>query len=242
MQRILITGASGAIGRSIARRLAASGASLYLHYQQGEKQAERLCRELAETYMAQDFSCVQANLAQPDGVARLFEQIELSVDGLVYACGKSDVGLIQEVTFQQLTEAIQLMLISPFQLVQKMIRPMITAKSGRIVFISSIWGLTGASTEVLYSMVKGGQNSLVKALAKEMAPSGITVNAVAPGAVQTPMLDRFSNEDLDLVREDIPMGRLGQPDEIAALVQFLISADASYISGQVISANGAWYC
>jgi 3-oxoacyl-[acyl-carrier protein] reductase len=91
-------------------------------------------------------------------------------------------------------------------------------------------------------MVKGGQNSLVKALAKELAPSGISVNAVAPGAIKTPMLDVFTNEDLSQLQEEIPAGRLGTPEEVASLVRFLVSEKASYINGQIISINGAWFC
>lgn len=242
MQRILVTGASGAIGQAIARRLAASGASLYLHFNTAEQKARTLADELATHYPRQDFLCIQANLACSEGVSALLKQITFTVDGLVYNCGKSDVGLFQDVPASALQQAVQLALISPFQIAQRLIDPMISARFGRIIFISSIWGLTGAAAEVLYSMVKGGQISLVKALAKETAPSGITVNAIAPGAVDTPMLSCYSAEELKQVAEEIPAGRLAQPDEIAAAVQFLVSRDAAYINGQVLSVNGAWYC
>ena len=119
---------------------------------------------------------------------------------------------------------------------------MIANKRGNIVVISSIWGLTGASCEVVYSMVKGGQNAFVKALAKELAPSGIRVNAVAPGAIDTDMLRRFSEEELQSIANDIPIGRIGKPDEVAKTVSFLVSDAASYITGQIISVNGGWYC
>lgn len=107
--------------------------------------------------------------------------------------------------------------------------------------ITSIWGEIGASCEVLYSMVKGGQNSFVKALAKELAPSGIRVNGVSPGAVKTKMLDEFTEEELDDLKEEIPLGRLGRPEEIADAVSFAASERASYITGQILSVNGGWH-
>lgn len=201
-----------------------------------------LCEQLAASYPKQDFIALQADLSLPEGVSTLCRQLTFTVDGLVYNCGKSDLGLIQDVTPAVLDQAIQLQLKSPFQMIQKLLDPMIRAQFGRIVLMSSIWGLTGAAAETLYSMVKGGQISLVKALAKETASSGITVNAIAPGAVATSMLACYSKTELDDLAESIPIGRLAQPDEVAAAVQFLLSNDASYISGQVISVNGAWYC
>lgn len=201
-----------------------------------------LCEQLAASYPKQDFIALQADLSLPEGVSTLCRQLIFTVDGLVYNCGKSDLGLIQDVTPAVLDQAIQLQLKSPFQMIQKLLDPMIRAQFGRIVLMSSIWGLTGAAAETLYSMVKGGQISLVKALAKETASSGITVNAIAPGAVATSMLACYSKTELDDLAESIPIGRLAQPDEVAAAVQFLLSNDASYISGQVISVNGAWYC
>ncbi|MFT8391738.1 MAG: SDR family oxidoreductase [Sporolactobacillus sp.] len=242
LRRILVTGASGGIGQAIARRLAASGFSLYLHYHTSRGQAMALCEQLAASYPKQDFIALQADLSLPEGVSTLCRQLIFTVDGLVYNCGKSDLGLIQDVTPAVLDQAIQLQLKSPFQMIQKLLDPMIRAQFGRIVLMSSIWGLTGAAAETLYSMVKGGQISLVKALAKETASSGITVNAIAPGAVATSMLACYSKTELDDLAESIPIGRLAQPDEVAAAVQFLLSNDASYISGQVISVNGAWYC
>ncbi|WP_308424057.1 elongation factor P 5-aminopentanone reductase [Sporolactobacillus putidus] len=240
--RTLITGASGAIGGAAAKKLADAGKSLFLHYNKGEKAAFRLAEELAETHPDQTFSCVRADLSRASGPEELLARLDGPVSGVVYNCGKSQVGLFQEVAPETVTEFIQLQLISPFRLIQELIRPMIHEKKGSIVFVSSIWGLTGASMEVLYSMVKGGQNTFVKALAKELAPSGITVNAVAPGAVDTPMMADFNEEDIDLVKEEIPMGRFGRPDEIAALIAYLMSPDSAYISGQIISVNGAWYC
>lgn len=242
MGMTLITGASGAIGRATARKLADMGESLFLHYNTGEPAARALADELAALHPNQTFSSVQSDLSNESGPEKLLARLDCPVSGIVYNCGKSQVGLFQDVAPETIREFVQLQLTSPFRLIQKLIQPMIHEKKGKIIFVSSIWGLTGASAEVLYSMVKGGQNTFVKALAKEAAPSGITVNAVAPGAVDTPMMHEFNAEDIELVKEDIPMGRLARPDEVASLIAYLMGEDAAYISGQVVSINGAWYC
>jgi 3-oxoacyl-[acyl-carrier protein] reductase len=113
--------------------------------------------------------------------------------------------------------------------------------SGNIVVITSIWGQTGAACEVAYSTAKGAQIAFVKALSKEVALNGIRVNAIAPGAVATPMMDGFTQEEVDQIAYEIPMGRLGQPDEIARSVAFLLSDESSYMTGQVLALNGGWY-
>ncbi|MNN64409.1 3-oxoacyl-[acyl-carrier-protein] reductase FabG [compost metagenome] len=117
---------------------------------------------------------------------------------------------------------------------------MISQRFGRIINVSSVWGITGGSCEVVYSASKGGVNAFSKALAKELAPSGVTVNAVAPGAVKTDMMADFNDEELRLIEEEIPVGRLGSPEEISSLVYFLALPESGYITGQVISPNGGW--
>ncbi|RYL95288.1 SDR family oxidoreductase [Sporolactobacillus sp. THM7-4] len=242
MGTTLITGASGAIGRETARKLAEAGESLYLHFNTGKERVRQIADELSRIYPNQTFSCIQADLSVESGTDKLLDQLDGPVTNVVYNCGKSLVGLFQDTTPQTVKEFIQLQLTSPFLILQKLIQPMIRVRKGKVIIVSSIWGLTGASTEVLYSMVKGGQNTFVKALAKEVAPSGISVNAVAPGAVDTPMMNEFDEEDIEQVRQDIPMGRLARPEEVASLIRFLITPEADYISGQVLSINGAWYC
>lgn len=238
----LIVGASGGIGRATAEKLAAAGESLYLHYYTGERPVRMLREKLSADYPDQRFFTVHADLADPGGADALLNQLNDPVDRIVYLCGKSDIGLFQDVSLRDLADSVQLHLVSMFRLIQKLIEPMIRKKKGKIVVVTSIWGLTGASTEVLYSMVKGGQAAFVKALAKEVAPSGISVNGVAPGAVDTPMMHMFSPSDIKQVEEEIPMGRLARPEEVAALIAFLLSSDSDYINGQVVSVNGAWYC
>ncbi|WKB34831.1 SDR family NAD(P)-dependent oxidoreductase [Terrilactibacillus sp. S3-3] len=242
MKTALITGASGGIGQATARKLASAGWSLYLHFNSDKEGIHHLTEELASLYPEQTFISIQADLSASSGPETLLDQIKIPIDSIVYNCGKSQVGLFQEVKKQTLDAFIQLHLTSLFTIVQQLMTYMIHEKKGKIVVISSIWGTSGASMEVLYSMVKGGQNTFVKALAQEVAPSGISVNAVAPGAVDTQMMAEFGKEDLDFIKEAIPMGRLARPDEIAALVNYLLTPEADYINGQVISINGAWRC
>jgi 3-oxoacyl-[acyl-carrier protein] reductase len=238
MKYALITGASGGIGTSIARQLAADGYGLLLHYNRRREPVEMLKKELATTHVVP----IQADLAAKDGVDVLLSQINRPVDAMVYNSGNSYYGLITDMSDELVQSMVQLHVTSPILLTKKLLPSMIAKKQGNIVIVSSIWGLTGAACEVVYSMVKGGQNAFVKALAKELAPSGIRVNAVAPGAIDTDMLRIFSKEDLQAMADDIPIGRLGTADEVAKTVSFLISDAASYITGQIISVNGGWYC
>ncbi|MFT4413632.1 elongation factor P 5-aminopentanone reductase [Fredinandcohnia humi] len=236
----LLTGASGGIGRAISREISTLGYSLYLHYNENEQTARNLATELSSN--GTECYLVKADLSQPIGVERLISQINHPIDTIIHNSGKSMFGLMTDFEKETVDKMIQLHNTSPYLLTKELLPTMISKKSGNIIVISSIWGQTGASCEVLYSMVKGGQLSFVKALAKEVALSGIRVNAVSPGAIKTNMLTEFSKEDLMEISEDIPLGRIGEPYEVAHAVSFLLSNKASYITGQVLSVNGGWYC
>jgi 3-oxoacyl-[acyl-carrier protein] reductase len=232
----LITGASGGIGKAIAKKLAGEGYKLYLHYHKNEENILTLIKELQA-----DCMMVKADLSIADGPGQLVKQLADPIDLLVLNSGKSFFGLMTDMKNEEIQQMVQLQITSPYMISKELIPSMVRRKSGNIVVISSIWGEIGASCEVLYSMVKGGQNTFVKALAKELAPSGIRVNAIAPGAVATDMLQSFSEEDLADLEEEIPLGRIGKPEEIADAVLFLSSNHASYITGQVLSVNGGWH-
>ena len=233
----LITGASGGIGRAIALRMAAEGWNLYLHYHRNERGINSLVEELKPFQVKT--KVIQADLSKDDGHQNILKEINL-IDTIILNSGDSHFGLITDISDERAKQMVSLHITAPFLLTKGLVPKLIHKKAGNIIAITSIWGEVGASCEVLYSMVKGGQNSFVKALAKELAPSGIRVNAVSPGAITTPMLERFNSDELNDLKEEIPMGRLGLPDEIASVVSFILSKDSSYITGQVISVNGGW--
>lgn len=242
MKTVLITGSSRGIGAAISRRLAKSY-KIVINYNKSEDAALALLDELRE--VNPNVIAVKADVSKEDEVDSLFETINKNfgnVDILINNAGRSYVGLIQDMAFDKWQEIIATNLNSVFLASKKALGPMISQKSGVIINISSIWGSEGASLEVAYSASKGGINSFTKALAKELAPSNIRVNAIAPGVVLTDMMkEDYSKRELDLITEDIGMGRLADPKEIANLVEFLISDEASYITGSIIDINGGFY-
>lgn len=235
----LITGASGSIGQAISITLARAGVPLYLHYHQsGEKLAMtlQLCQELGVPVQT-----LQADLRDPDQIVRMFGQMQMPPLLLVNNASVDHVGLFTDVSVSLFDEMVAMNIRSSFLVTQQALPAMLRARYGRIVNITSIWGMTGGSCEVLYSLTKGALNTFTKALAKEMAPNGITVNAVAPGAIQGGMMERFSLDEVEAITSEIPANRLGKPEEVAAVVRFLLSHEASYLTGQIVSPNGGWY-
>ncbi|MEC1006952.1 elongation factor P 5-aminopentanone reductase [Bacillus subtilis] len=237
----LITGASGGIGKSISETLAARGYNLLLHYNTNQNAAAELAEKLSQMFGV-NAEILQADLSAQDGADKLTSSIVQPIDAIVLNSGRSHFGLITDVDNATVQEMVQLHVASPYMLTRNLLPGMIRNKSGAIVAVSSIWGETGASCEVLYSMAKGAQHSFVKGLAKELAPSGIRVNAVAPGAVDTNMMNQFTLAEKEEIADEIPIGRLARPQEIADATAFLLSEKASYITGQILSVNGGWHC
>lgn len=233
----LVTGASGAIGRAISMKLASEGYSLYLHYNKNEKGIEELVSQIH--HFGGEYIPIKANLATKKGYLDLAANI-FSIDAIVHNAGHAHYGLLEDLQEADANELIQVHLTSPMMLTKKLIPKLRQKGKGSIVLVSSIWGQTGASFEVAYSAVKGAQIAFAKALSKELASSGIRVNSVAPGAIHTPMVEKFSKEEIDAITADIPSGRLGQAEEVAESVEFLLSDKSSYINGQVLAVNGGW--
>ncbi|ESU32976.1 hypothetical protein G3A_08000 [Bacillus sp. 17376] len=233
----LVTGASGAIGNAISKKLATEGYSLYLHFNQNEKRMEELVGQIE--HFGGEYIPIKANLASKSGYLELAANI-FSLDAIVHNAGNALYGLVEDLEENDAEELIQIHLTSPLMLTKKLIPKLRAKGSGSIVIVSSIWGQTGASYEVAYSTVKGAQIAFAKALSKELASSNIRVNAVAPGAIQTPMVEGFTHEEIAAITEDIPSGRLGSAEEVASVVEFLLSVKSSYITGQVLAVNGGW--
>ena len=242
MRYVLITGASGGIGAAIAEGFARAGYGLVLHYHKGEDRARALAARLTESYSVPALPLC-ADLSDTNAVQDMFECAAEEfgfIDTVVNNAGIAEQKLFTDLTDEAWDRMIDVNLSGVFRTCRAALPEMIRQKQGTIINISSMWGQVGASCEVAYSAAKAGVIGLTKALAKEVAPSGITVNCIAPGAIRTPMLDCFTEEDLAALAEETPVGRIGTPEDVAASAVFLASEGARFITGQVLGVNGGF--
>lgn len=235
----LVTGASGGIGAAIASELAAQGHAVAVCYYQNEAAAHSLVASLqAQGATAAAFGC---DLRQAQQVPRLFAAVAQqlgNVDILVNNAGIAQQKLVQDITAEEWDDMMNTHVRAAFLCAQQALPNMIQKKQGIILNISSMWGQVGASCEVHYSTAKAALIGFTKALAKEVAPSGVRVNALAPGAVETAMLAGFTQADKQLICDETPLGRLGTAQEIAQAAAFLCSDAGAFITGQVLGVNG----
>ena len=237
----IVTGGSGGIGSAVCRKLAQAGHLTAICYSKGEKQAKQTAEELtAQGLTAAAFHCDITSLESIETcleeIGRKFGQIEL----LVNNAGSAEIGLFTELSDERLCELMNVDLLGHMRLTKAVLPQMISRHEGNIINISSVWGEAGASCEVAYSAAKAGIIGFTKALAKECAPSGVRVNCVSCGLIDTQMNAGLSADDLQAVIDEIPLSRIGTPDEVASAVQFLAESGSSYITGQVIRVDGAW--
>ena len=230
MKKAFVTGGSGGIGLAICRVLAKNGYYVYVGYSSSTEKAENLASEICGEAVKIDVSDVE-NIS---AVCKKIGEIEL----LVNNAGVSEIDLFTSISREKSSKIMQVNLIGAMELTRKFLPYMIRRKTGCIINIGSMWGEVGASCEVDYSASKAGLIGFTKALAKEVAPSGIRVNCISPGFIMTEMNSRFSEEDLALIREEIPLGIFGEPRHVADAVEFLASKKAEYITGQIIGVNG----
>lgn len=237
-QTALITGASRGIGKATAESFAQAGYSLVLTCQNSIELLQNYAEELAAKY---GISCLalQTDMGREAEVEELFSQIR-RLDVLVNNAGIAHIGLLHHMTSQEWHRIFAVNLDSCFYTCRAAIPLMLQSHSGRIINVSSVWGVHGASMEVAYSASKGGMNAFTKALAKELAPSGIAVNAVCCGVIDTDMNSCLSPEDMEALREEIPSDRLGKPEEVAQLILQTAQAPA-YMTGQIITIDGGWF-
>lgn len=237
----LITGASRGIGAALAQNFAAAGYHLAVCCHQSEEELKCLSRHLQKTYHSEvlayigdiaDYSFVQE--MSSDALSHFG-----GVDVLINNAGISYIGLLSDMDIDDWNRLMAVNLTSVFSTCQCLIPSMVRRKKGKIINISSVWGSAGASCEAAYSACKGGINALTKALGKELAPSGIQVNAIACGMIDTDMNACFSQDERDALIAEIPAGRMGSPDEVARLALSL-AEDHSYLNGQIITLDGGW--
>lgn len=237
---VIITGAAKGIGRAIAKDFAYSGYNVCINYNSSEKEAKELCEELAQNGCS--VIIYKADITDRNQVDKMVEYVIGTfgnIDVLVNNAGISEYKLFIDINEEDLQRMLNVNIMGTFNTTQSVLKKsMIPRKDGTIINISSIWGMVGASLEVAYSTSKAAIIGMSKALAKELAPSNITVNVVAPGAISTDMLATLSDEDMKVLTEEIPLGKIGAVEDVAATVKFLASYEARYITGQVISPNG----
>lgn len=238
---VLITGASRGIGAAIAECFAKEGYSLIITCSKSADALFDLKKSLEERYHISILASV-GNIGDPDYVCQLFAEIKEtfgSVDVVINNAGISHIGLLTDTSFEEWNTIIQTNLSAVFYTSKLAIPYMLSKQAGKIINISSVWGNIGASCEVAYSASKGGLNTFTKALAKELAPSNIQVNAIACGCIDTAMNQCFSAEERTALEEEIPAGRFGTPEEVAKLV-FSLATDHNYLTGQIITLDGGW--
>lgn len=236
---ILITGASRGIGAAIAERLSGTNRNIVINYNMNEERAKKVVDRCIKK--GADAIAIKADVSSLDEVNNMFKIINDrfgGVDILVNNAGLSVYGMIQDITVDDWNRVYGVNVNGTFFCSKQAIPNMVDKKWGRIINISSMWGLVGASCETLYSSTKGAIIAFTKALAKEVCYSGITVNSIAPGVVETEMIHQLNDEILESVKEEIPIGRFLSADEISIWVEHLVSPSADGLTGQIISPNG----
>lgn len=237
-RNVLITGASRGIGKSIAKAFAKQGDNLILTCLNSIEDLEKYAAELEKEFGIR-VRAVKCDMSDYEAVKALFADID-ELDILINNAGVAYIGLLTDMEKEDWDRVLGTNLDALFFTSKFAVPMMLKKHSGRIINISSVWGNVGASCEVAYSASKGGVNSFTKALAKELAPSGIAVNAIACGVIDTDMNRKhLSDEDLEELKNEIPMDRLGRAEEVAELTVKLSDAP-SYMTGQIITIDGGW--
>ena len=236
MKTALITGGSRGIGAAIVRALTAQGWRVAFCYKSSQEAAEQLSRETGAIAIRCDVTgSAQVNAMAEEALRQLGH-----IDLLVNNAGVAWQGLLTDMTDDDWRTVLDTSLTAAFYTCRAVLPGMVSRKSGCIINISSIWGRVGASCEAAYSAAKAGLIGLTKALAKEVGPSGITVNCLCPGVIRTDMLACYTEDDLAALADETPLGRLGTPEDVAAAVCWLADDSASFITGQVIGVDGGF--
>lgn len=241
MKTVVITGASRGIGAATAELFAQNGYAVAVNYNHNREKAEFLVQKIRE--QGGTAFAVQADVSDREQVKRMAESVYAqcpTVDVLIHNAGIADEGLITDMTDERWQRMMGVHLDGAFYCTQAFLPQMITRHSGTILTVSSMWGVTGASCEVAYSAAKAGLIGFTKALAQEVGPSGVRVNGVAPGAIQTDMCAGYDEDALQSLVDQTPLMRLGTAQDVARSLLFLASDEASFITGQILGVNGGF--
>ena len=237
----LVTGASGGIGAACARELAAQGYTVLAHGCRGFARAQALCAELCAGGMdAHPVCCDLRDSAQVQAMCRDILQLYHHVDALALCAGVAHTGLLTDMTDAQWHDVMDTNVSGAFYVIRALAPGMVARQSGSILTISSMWGRVGASCEAAYSASKAALIGLTRALAKELGPSGVRVNCIAPGVIDTAMMAEHSDETRAALAEETPLGRLGTPQDVARAAAFLLGDGAAFITGQVLGVDGGY--
>lgn len=240
MKTVLVSGGARGIGRAIVKLAAKQGYAVAFTYKNSDEKAIELIAELAQDGCM--VSAYKADSADKEALKRVVDAVKAefgSIYALVNNAAESVIAPLTDMSDSEISRILAVNLEGAITLTKLVCPVMTSAREGRIINISSVWGVSGASCESVYSAAKGGLISFTKAMAKELAPSAVTVNCVCPGVIDTDMNSHLSAEDRRVLEEEIPMGRFGTPEEVAETVMFFISG-ADYITGQVICADGGF--
>ena len=233
----LVTGASRGIGKAIARQLADMGYAVAVHYNRSGEAAQKLAEELP------DAIAVQADMADAQAVEKMVQQVADHygrIDLLVSNAGVSLWKLAMDTTVEEWDDVFDINVRGAFAATRAALSVMVAQQGGSIVYISSMWGQVGASCEVAYSASKAALIGMTKALAKEMGGAGIRVNCICPGVIETDMMASFTPEAVEELAQETPLGRIGQPEDVARAVAYLAGEGASFITGQILGVNGGF--
>ncbi len=237
-RKVFVSGASRGIGRAIAEAFAQKGDELFITCLNNIEEMDRFAKEMSERYGVR-CSAFRCDMSDNDQVRKLFDEIG-DVDILINNAAVAWIGLLTDMDERDWRRVMGTNLDSLFYTCRAVVPSMVRSQKGTIINISSVWGSVGASCEVAYSASKGGVNAFTRALAKELAPSGISVNAIACGVIDTDMNRKeLSEADLAELEDEIPKGRMGDPKEVADLVISICDAP-SYLTGQIITIDGGW--
>lgn len=237
MKTALITGASRGIGAAIAESFAGSGYHVIINYNKSRTAAEALCARLSSA--GRSAECIRADVSKPDEVAKLLALLpDGSPDTVVNNAGVAHYGLLQDMTDGEYSMVMDTNVRGVFNVCRAVLPRMISKKSGRIINISSVWGRRGAACEAIYSASKAAVIGLTRALAKEVGTSGITVNCICPGVIDTDMLSSFSDGDKAAMASDTPLMRLGLASDVAAAALFF--AQSGFVTGQILDVSGGF--